>query len=685
MNSILKVIFGIILSFTTSTYLMAQSTWEIKATNIDPSNYFGITAANGRIGLVSSPQPMQVQDVVLNGAYDLYGRGRVSNILKGFNFVNMDLIVDEVRLADSDIVNFEQVLDMKEAILTTTFEIKDKVKVSYKLMALRQLPYSALIDLKFTALDNIDLTPINQIQSPDHLKDVRNFFSFVISQVPEENGHIPRIPLLTSVGESPTGKHTVAASISYIERSEAFIGDLEHEDLDYNMHLTRFRKSLKKGETLEFTVVGSIISTADVEDAHNEAERLTLFAAMEGRDRLLSRHKAAWADLWKSDIIIEGNDEDQRDIRSFLYHLYSFSREGTAYSMSPMGLSGLGYNGHVFWDTELWMYPPLLMLQPGIAKSLLEYRWERLEYAKYNAFAHGYKGAMFPWESADTGQEATPVWALTGPFQHHITGDVGWAYWKYYQVTGDKEWLRDRGYPMLKEVADFWASRVERNGPGQYDIKNVIGANEWQENIDNNAYTNGMAKLVLAYATEAASILGIAPNPDWAHVAENIPMMTFPDGTTQENATYTGEMIKQADVNLLTFPLGYYKDQTQIDKDLEYYEAKMSPKGPAMGVATLAAIHARKDEADAAYALYKKGYEPNEVPPFGVMSETAGGTNPYFATGAGGMLLSVLGGFGGLEITDKGIEQIAQPKLPKGWKSLTMKGVGIDEKTFTVK
>lgn len=684
MNSIFKIYFGIILSLLATVPLIAQSTWEIKATDIDPSNYYGITAANGMIGLVSSLKPMQVKDVVLNGAYDLYGRGRVSNILKGFNFVNMDLIVDEVRLTDLEVIDFEQILNMKEAVLTTSFEIKDKLKVSYKLMALRQLPYTALIDLSFTALDDVSLTSINQIEAPDHLRDVRNFFSFVISQVPEENGHIPRIPLLTSVGQSPTGKHTVAASISYIEGSEEFIGDLEHEDWHYNLHQSRFTRDLKKGDQLDFTVVGSIISTADVEDAHNEAERLTLYAAMEGKERLISRHKAAWADLWQSDIIIEGNDADQRDIRSFLYHLYSFSREGSAYSMSPMGLSGLGYNGHVFWDTELWMYPPLLMLQPEIARSLLEYRWEKLEYAKYNAFAHGYKGAMFPWESADTGQEATPVWALTGPFQHHITADVGWAYWKYYQVTGDKQWLADRGYPMLKEVADFWTSRVERNGPGQYDIKNVIGANEWQENIDNNAYTNGIVKLVLGYAAKAATTLNISPDPDWSHVAENIPMLTFEDGTTRENATYSGEMIKQADVNLLAFPLGYYKDQSQIDKDLEYYEAKMSPKGPAMGVATLAAIHARKDDADAAYELYKKGYKPNEVPPFGVMSETAGGTNPYFATGAGGMLLSILGGFGGLEINDNGIEQVKQPRLPRGWKSLTMKGVGVDEKTYKV-
>ena len=92
-----------------------------------------------------------------------------------------------------------------------------------------------------------------------------------------------------------------------------------------------------------------------------------------------------------------------------------------------MGLSGLGYNGHAFWDTELWMYPSLLLLQPDIAKSLLEYRYQRLETAKNNAFSHGYKGAMFPWESAASGNEETPVWALSGPFEHHITADIAIA------------------------------------------------------------------------------------------------------------------------------------------------------------------------------------------------------------------------------------------------------------------
>jgi len=257
-------------------------------------------------------------------------------------------------------------------------------------------------------------------------------------------------------------------------------------------------------------------------------------------------------------------------------------------------------------------------------------------------------------------------------------------YWKYYQVTKDKTWLAERGFPVIKEVADFWASRVERNGPGKYDIKNVIGANEWLENIDNNAFTNGMAITVLGYATQAASELGLKADPDWQHVAENIPIMKFPDGTTRENSTYQGEMIKQADVNLLSFPVDFIRDEDQVKKDLFYYEKKMAPEGPAMGFSVLSALYARIGDKEKSTKLFDKSYKPNKVPPFGVLAETAGGTNPYFATGAGSMLQTVLGGFGGLEITDEGIVQ-KYGQLPKKWKSLKITGVGVEKKTFEIK
>ncbi|MBC3784896.1 trehalose/maltose hydrolase-like putative phosphorylase [Spirosoma sp. LMG 31448] len=663
----------------------AQSTsadWQIVAQAIDPANYYGITVANGMIGLVSSPEPMKVKDVVLNGAFDTYGRGRVSNILKVFNFVNMNLDVDGQRIGQKSISNYRQTLDMQKAVLTTTFDYQDKVSVQQQVMALRHLPYSTLTMVEITAKKDCEIIPMSVIETPENLKEVKNFYAEI------DREHVT-IRLLTSVAKSPSGKHTVAASNSFIfNEPHGQEPDVIHEDWDYNMHLAKFKKKLKAGETYKFSVVGSVSSTAHTADPHNEAERLTLFAALERTERLLMRHNAEWVKLWQSDIVIDGDPDAQRAVRSALYHLYSFVREGTGYSLSPMGLSGLGYNGHVFWDTELWMYPPILMLKPEIARSILEYRFERMAMAKQNAFSHGYAGVMFPWESDADGQEATPVWALTGPFQHHITGCVGWAFWKYYQVTKDKEWLRTRGYPMLKEVADFWASRVEREvgpagQPGKYHINNVIGANEWQENIDDNAFTNGMAKTSLQYASQAAQELGLTPNPDWKVVADNIPILKFPDGTTRENRTYSGVMIKQADVNLLAYPLTIVTGEAAIRKDLIYYEPKYSPEGPAMGWSALATLNARLGDTDKAYNWFVKSYKPNEVPPFGVLAETAGGTNPYFATGAGGMLQAVLNGFGGLDINDAGITQL-KTKLPKKWKSLTIKGVGIQRKTVQI-
>ncbi len=646
---------------------MAQSPWHIVAEKIDPANYYGVTVANGMVGLVSSPEPMKVADVVLNGVFDNYQRGRVSNILKTFNHANMNLDVDGRRISRQDIQDYRQSLDMKKAALTTTFEVGEKLSVTHTLMSLRHLPYTALTIVELRAKKAVTVIPMSVIEAPNHLSDVRNYYSEI------DRPHV-KIPLLTSVGKSPSGKHTVAASNSFIfTEPHGQEPQLIHEDWDYNMHLAKFYKKMKAGETYRFAMVSSATSTADFEDPHNEAERLTIFAMLEGTDRLLQRHNAAWEELWKSDIVVEGDLQVQKDIRFALYHLYSFARAGTALSLSPMGLSGLGYNGHVFWDTELWMYPPLLMLQPDIAKSLLEYRFQRLEAAKKNAFSHGYKGAMFPWESSADGSEDTPVWALTGPFQHHITGSVAWAFWKYYQVTGDQEWLRTRGYPVLKEAADFWTSRVERNGPGRYDINNVIGANEWQENIDNNAFTNAMAITALRYATQAARELNLQADPDWEHVADNIPILKFPDGTTKENAAYDGVIIKQADVNLLAYPLGMITDEAQVRKDLNYYEPRMSPEGPAMGFSVLAALYADLGETQKAYDIFLKSYQPNKVPPFGVLSETAGGTNPYFATGAGGMLQAVLAGFGGLEITDAGLVQ-SEKRVPKQWKSLEIKG-----------
>jgi trehalose/maltose hydrolase-like predicted phosphorylase len=653
--------------------------WNIKADKIDPANYYGITVANGMIGIVSAPEPFKVKNVVLTGAYDLYGRGRVSNFLNSFNLLNMYLEVDGKRIDIKNISNFKQELDMQHAAFTTTFDYGDKATIKYTYYSLRQLPFTVLMDVSVVAKKAINITSASVMEAPDALKEVQNYYNEI------DRPHVT-ISLLTSTAKSPTGKMQLCASTSFLfNEAHGQEPRIIHEMWDNNMHLMKFSKAIAAGQTYKYAVTGSSITSAHHADPLNEAERLTIFAKLEGRDRLIKFHNKAWDDLWASDIQIEGDTQAQQDVHSMLYHLYSFSRAGTAYSPSPMGLSGLGYNGHVFWDCDVWMYPAMLVLHPDIAKSMVEYRFERLEAARKNAFSHGYKGAMFPWESADSGVEETPVWALSGPFEHHITADVALAAWNYYCVTQDKQWLREKGWPILSATADFWASRVERNGPGQYDIKNVVAADEWAENIDNNAFTNAAAKANLLNAIAAAKILGEKADADWQIVAQNIPILKLDNGVTREHASYNGEGIKQADVNLLAYPLKTITDPAQIKKDLEYYETRVPNEGtPAMTQAVFALLYARLGNGDKAYHFFKDAYEPNLNPPFRVIAETKGGTNPYFATGAGGIIQSLLMGFGGLDITPTGIVQV-KSKLPSNWKSLKITGVGLNKSTYTIK
>ncbi len=651
-----------------------KNTWQINADKIDPSNYSGITVANGQLGIVSSPQPLKVQDVVLAGAYDQYGRGRVSNFLRSFNLLNMRLNVGGMEVDAKSVSNFTQSLDMKKAAFTGTFTLGNKADVSYTYYALRQLPYSVLMEVTVTPKQNTNMQASSVMEAPDALKDVQNYYNEI------DRPHVT-LSLLTSQAKSPTGKLTMCASNSFMfSEGHGKEPRIIHEMWDNNMHLMKFNKTLEAGKPYTFWVTGSSITSAQHDDPLNEAERLTIFAVLEGANRLKSFHTKAWDELWQSDIVIDGDDETQLEVRSMLYHLYSFVREGNTNSPSPMGLSGLGYNGHVFWDTELWMYPALLVLKPALARGMIDYRFERLEAARRNAYAHGYKGAMFPWESAGTGVEETPVWALSGPFEHHITGDIGVAAWNYFCVTKDTAWLKEKGWPLLKATADFWASRVERNGPGHYDIKNVVAADEWAENVDNNAFTNGAAKVNLLNANKAAKVLGLAHNADWDLVANNIPFTYFPNGVTKEYDNYKGDSIKQADVALLAYPLNLITNQKQIEKELEYYGGKYGKDGPAMTYAVVALQYSRIGKGDKAYEQFKKGYTPNLRPPFGVMAECASCQNPYFATGAGGMLQAMLMGFGGLDITDDGIKQVAS-SLPKNWKSLTIKNYGVDKKT----
>lgn len=661
-------ILGIILS-ATSIRAEEERLWQLHAVDIQ-APYAPAPMANGCIGILPQKEPFAVEHVMLNHVFDAASPHVVSRVMRGINPFCLSMKIDNKKVDTSNISDWQQTIDMRRAVHQTSFHTLEKADVSYELCALRNLPYAGLIRVTVQACKDMLLEVRSGMGIPDDYSQ-----SLIRYREMEADGN--RMYMLESDATSRFGYRRVASTSSFL-----FNGEQIKPIYDEATRELFFSIQLKKGETFCFSLVGSVCSSRDFFDPYNEAERQVIYALHEGEEALMQAHYRLWDELWQSDIRIEGDDNAQRIVRFALFNLYSSCRGGSRLSIPPMGLSLQGYNGHIFWDTELWMYPPMLLLNQDIARSMLDYRFDRLPAARKKALAYGYRGAMFPWESDDSGEEATPTHALTGPFEHHITADIGIACWNYYCVTRDVRWLQREGYPLLKEIADFWASRVTRNQDGSYSIHNVTGADEYANGVTDNAFTNGAASLALKYACLAAEICGEKVPEIWRAIGENIRILQFENGVTREHSTYKGEMIKQADANLLAYPLGVITDEYRQRQDLEYYAERIDQKdGPAMSYSVYCVQYARMGEADKAYEMFRRCYEPNLRKPFGVISETPTSNNPYFMTGAGGLLQAVLNGFCGLQITDEGIVQLPSV-LPSHWKRVTVTGVGSDKKTY---
>jgi protein-glucosylgalactosylhydroxylysine glucosidase len=661
---------NLFLMFLVSPVVFGQTksdAWHLHANSRE--NYYGVAMANGQIGIVTDDTPLKTKEIILNGVYDGSPENGISRIVRGIEFLNLHLVINNQEIKSDNIENWSQVVSMKEGTSTTSFSFKDFASINYTILANRAVPYSAMAIVEITPNKDIEINANNYMVVPDELKEAKSQY-----RVLKDNQYM--MPVFGTTAKTLTGKYIVSASTT-------FLFDGQSETLKQTGNEVGFSKKLVKGKKYRFAIAGGICTTKDITDPLNESERQPIYALQQGIDNLLNRHKQAWAELWNTgDIQIEGDLDAQQRVRFALYNLYSYIRPETRQSVAPMGLSSQGYNGHIFWDSELWMYPTLLALQPDMAKSCLDYRSDRLQKAKQKATIYGYKGAMYPWESDDTGEEATPTWALTGIFEQHITADVSIAFWNYYSYTQDKSWLR-KEWSVLKETADFWVSRVVKNQDESYSILNVVGADEYAQHVDDNAFTNASAIESLKNTIKAATILNEPIDPKWVSVSEKLVIHTK-NGITQNYKGYNGQIIKQADVNLLAYPLHIVTDRVQIEKDLEYYAEKIDKKdGPAMASGVLSVLYARLGDKEKAYTYFVKSYLPNSRPPFGVFSESANSNNPYFATGAGAMLQAVIYGFGGVEQTDYGLKY-NKGLLPKKWKSLKIIGLGVDNKTITI-
>jgi trehalose/maltose hydrolase-like predicted phosphorylase len=353
-----------------------------------------------------------------------------------------------------------------------------------------------------------------------------------------------------------------------------------------------------------------------------------------------------------------------------------------------MGLSSAGYSGHVFWDADTWMFPALLLTHPDMARSMVMFRYRTLDAAKRNARANGFRGAKYPWEAGDSGDETTPRFAIQNAVSEiHVTGDVALAQWQYFLATGDSTWLERYGYPVIRETANFWASRATYNQTrDRYDIRNVVSVDEGLIGIANDVYTNAVAKRNLEIATAASKLLRQTGNPLWARTAAKLYVPY--DSAGGYHPTYEGapDSTRGSVSPLLSYPLEIPMSERAKRTDLAHALQQFAKRGGgAMMTTTLyPVIAAELGERSVVDTLPLHTYQPHLRGPFMVLAETPRNNAVNFLTGAGGFLQQVIYGYTGLRLQESGLTPKFKPLLPSRIKRLVLRNIQIRGKRYDV-
>ena len=409
-------------------------------------------------------------------------------------------------------------------------------------------------------------------------------------------------------------------------------------------------------------------------------------ARRDGFDALLDQHRAAWEKLWRSDITIDGDAQAQTVVHSDLYYLLATSTADTRWPMGACGLTP-GYTGHAFWDSDTWIFPALLLLHPERAKSLAVFRAHTLPAAQARAKERGLKGAMYPWEAdPENGSEQIPYFAhVLSEREIHVNADVAIAQWQYWLATHDREWLKRDGWPVIRNVADFWASRASWNAQQRrYEIVHVTSVAESYNDVPNDTFTNVSAQKVLTIAAAAAALVGERADPHWAEVASKlyIPFSQAEQRHLDFDASVPREPLEGSTLGLLSYPSLDLQMSDKIRRnDFDYImisvrQGHHEPHGMSLAPASIAAA-AAGDTASAVAWLQRNFTSGLIKPPFNVRTETTTNNTGYFVTASGGFLQNLLYGFSGLRVAEKGFVEAYAPILPAEWKSMTLKDVTI--------
>lgn len=461
---------------------------------------------------------------------------------------------------------------------------------------------------------------------------------------------------------------------------------------DYRLALD-MRVAVETGHEYAFTKYTAVSREGWGGDA--KADLALARAARErGFDAMLEAQRAAWAELWQSDIRIEGDPKAQLAVHSDLYYLLANTAPGVAWGLGGCGMT-TGYVGHVFWDSDTWMFPALLLLHPQRARSIVMFRDRTLPAAQRRARAAGFDGAKYPWEAdpEDGSEQVLFAAHRLSVGEIHVNADIAIAQWQYWLATHDLDWLRKNGWPVIRDVAAFWTSRASYDrAKDRYEIRDVVSVMEPYAHVDNDTFTNAAAAKALRIATEVAKLVGAEADPRWAEIAAKL-YVPFSDTEQRHLALDPDVRLHEpgdSDLAFLAFPsLDLQMDPTVRRNDYRNDAAPLAEK-PAqaltsMGLAPLTIAAATVGEpSDMAHWLEDNISPAMLKAPFNVRTETADNNTGYFLTGSAGFVQSLVYGVTGLRIERAGLVDAYPPVLPPRWKSVTLKNVTFRGKHYDI-
>ncbi|GEM_PF-917065 len=561
--------------------------------------------------------------------------------------------------------HYRQVLNLKEGHVSTEVdwisgdlpETQRRVSLSYQMWLSRRQRNLAVIRCSFTADFDGAVLFEDRLDGSHCAEDMKVW----------EAADAPQQEMAVSAVMGSEQRPIFLASRICVESGEGQLSLVKDLPL---CRQRRLHLKVKKGQSYVVTKLVAIFTGEDGDHAANRAYLLLKYAA-EDLEQAFADHCEDWSRLWESDIQCSHKGV-QRLARASLYQFYAQLRPEVQHSLGPTGITGMRqWSGRAFWDADLWMAPPVMLLHPELSKAMVAFRHHSLPGAQRNAQAEGREGARYAWESFINGDEI--CLGMTGQQLHQI-GDIALVQWWYSLIADDPEYSRGPGAEVIIECARYFASRaIWNDAESRYEIHKVCCADEFSGIVNNNCYTNFAAIQTLALASGILEERGDAVPENWAEIREKMYLPYWEEkGFPLEHDSYTDWMIKQADVTLMIYPYDLGMSREEKERAIAFYRGQYPADKIMMSSAIDGVAFCDLGQKEQAWDCFLD-LLPHFRQPCLHVSESPGNEVLSFATGLGGLLQLILNGFGGIRIVEEGLE--LKPALPADIEFLRITGL----------